>query len=351
MTDSTHTPRDLFCAVFDGKKVGRPPFWMMRQAGRYLPEYRKLKQKYGFLELVKTPELAAEVSLQPIRRFGFDCAIVFSDILVLSEALGLPYSFKEAGGIALPRTVRTLADVDALNDNPENLRQKLSYVAETLKILRAELPDRALIGFCGSPFTVGAYMVEGQSGSNFQKYSEMARENCEVFSALIKKLGNAAQEYVKMQLECGVDAVQVFDSHAALAPEGRYFELSGRECAKILELPRRNGGRARSILFANGMGGRFSELLQTKADAYSISSEVSLGAVVSEYGGEFCLQGNLDAALLSEATADEVRKAAKKIISEMLPHGRHIFNLGHGIRPDAKIENVEALCGAVMEFK
>lgn len=349
-SDKRITSRRLFNAACSGEKTRRPPVWVMRQAGRYLPEYRRLKQKHSFLEIVKTPELAVEATLQPIERFGFDCAILFSDILVVCEALGVEYDFREGGGITLSKKIRTLRDAEELDASADNVRSKLKYVADALKILRARLPDTALLGFCGSPFTLGAYMVEGGSGTDFSEYSQFARKNRGAFDALMGKLTIAVREYVKMQCECGVDAVQIFDSHAALAPAGEYGVLSGNLNREIARTARSAGTGAKVILYANSMTSRLEELLCAGADAYSLSSQIRLSEAAKLCGGA-ALQGNLDPASLSEDSPKSVAEKTRRIVSDMAPIGGHIFNLGHGIRPDAKIENVEAMCSAIFEFE
>ena len=162
--------RELFKATVLGEKTIRPPFWLMRQAGRFLPEYRQLKKTYSFVEIVRTPELAVEATLQPIRRFNFDCAIVFSDILVVAEALGFPYSFKDTGGIALHKTVACERDIVEIEARIGDVAEHLSYVKSALNILRGELPDKAIYGFCGAPWTLACYLVEGENNVGFPKF-------------------------------------------------------------------------------------------------------------------------------------------------------------------------------------
>ena len=345
---ATQNSRELFRSAFDGGNSGRPPLWMMRQAGRYLPEYRSLKDKFGFLGIVKNPEIAVEAALQPMRRFGFDCAIIFSDILVVPEALGFPYKFKDAGGIFLERRVESMGDVERLRGNIGALRERLSYVSENARLLRRELPEKAVLGFCGSPFTLAAYMVEGEGSKGFPRFAEFVKRAPLAFGAMLDALSEALSDYLNMQLECGLDGVQIFDSHAALAHEGSYFELSGSRIKSVIESLH---GDARTILFAPQMSERFGELSKSGAGAYSVDSSVPLSKLARFGGGRRCLQGNLPPETLSEATPEETAELSKKIVEDMLPFGSHIFNLGHGIRPDAKIENVEAMCEAIRSFK
>lgn len=218
----------------------------MRQAGRYLPEYRELKQKYGFLGIVKNPEIAVEAALQPMRRFDFDCAIAFSDILTIPEALGFPYRFKDGGGIMLERTVEN-ADAAAIDSPAQKVREKLGYVAENISLLRSSLPEKAVFGFCGSPFTLAAYMVEGGGSKTFPKFTRFMRECPDAFERLMEALCSAAGEYALMQAERGIDAFQIFDSNAFLIPDGKYFELSGKWNAKVFS---KISGKAKTFLFS-----------------------------------------------------------------------------------------------------
>src|ERR1700744_4615036 len=211
------TCRERFLKACHCERVDRPPVWLMRQAGRALPEYRKLKEKYSFLELVQTPELAIEVTLQPIRRFGFDAAILFSDILVIPEAMGQSYRFRETGGIEMDFIVRTKADIERLS--VEKVVKRLRYVDKALRLLRKELGDQtALIGFAGSPWTLATFMMEGGSAEKYTRALALFREDPKTFRALAKKLTEAITAYLKMQIAAGVDAVQIFDSHGGHLP-------------------------------------------------------------------------------------------------------------------------------------
>lgn len=337
--------RERFHAALSGEKLERPPFWMMRQAGRYLPEYRALKERHGFLKIVQTPELAVEAALQPMKRFDFDCSILFSDILVMSEALGFPYSFKDGGGIELLRSVKNSSDISGIE--AESAVEKLQYVAQNLKLLRRALPQKGLIGFCASPFTLAAYMIEGGSSTGFEKFKKFISEERGLFEKLMDKITLASIEYLKMQIECGIDGFQIFDSHASLAPKDMYFEFSGKNIEFIL---RQTSGLARSIVSVPEMTSRFGEVCRMGADAYSLDSSKPLSQTMKTWKGFYALQGNLDPNSLSNDSPKEVARKTEFIISDMIPFGRHIFNLGHGIRPDAKIENVEAMCELVKNF-
>lgn len=338
--------RELFHAASEGKKTPRAPFWIMRQAGRYLPEYRKLKEKHGFLEIVKTPELALEVALQPMRRFDFDCAIVFSDILVVSEALGFSYNFKDGGGIALERTVKCESDVENMPP-AEIVREKLKYVIDAIKLLRSALPDKAILGFCASSFTLGAYMFEGTSKNNFEGYKNFAKNDTKVFEKFLNKLDEALIEYVKMQAEAGIDALQIFDSNASLSTSGEYANMSALHSKKLTDTLREKD--VKSILYAKGMNFRFEELLSADTDIYSVDSSRALAELKNLCGKRYALQGNLSEDLLGKSSPQNVREKTLEILNSL--EGSHILNLGHGIKPDAKIENVEAFANTAKEFK
>lgn len=337
--------RQLFCDAICGKKTERPPLWIMRQAGRYLPEYRDLKEKHGgFLNLVKTPELALQAALQPIERFGFDCAILFSDILVLAEALGYGYNFIDGKGLSFSGRISSKKDIENLN--AECVCEKLGYVFNALKLLRNALPKKAVLGFSASPFTLGAYLIEGESSKDFPRYKAFMKTEPELFATLMQKLSNAVGLYIKAQFKCNADAVQIFDSHSHLLGEKNYWELSGKYIqAALAQLPE----SAKSILFALNASDIFGEMLNVKASAYSVNSGVKLSQLKAAHNGRYALQGNLNNAMLEFSTPQEVVQKAAEIVEDMKNIGGHIFNLGHGITPNAKLENVYAICKAVMK--
>ncbi|HEX5397613.1 MAG TPA: uroporphyrinogen decarboxylase family protein, partial [Verrucomicrobiae bacterium] len=245
------TNRQRFLNACACRQVDRPPVWLMRQAGRALPEYRKLKEKYSFLELVQTPELAAEVTLQPVRRFGFDAAILFSDILVIPEAMGQPYRFRDTGGIAMDFAVRAEPDIARLSTG--QVREKLSYVDKALRQLRQNLGDQsALLGFAGSPWTLATFMMEGGSAEKYTHALQLFRKEPKTFIALQEKLTAAVTAYLEMQIEAGVDAIQIFDSHGGLLAPAEFQEASGRWIKEIIS---NLGGRVPVIVFSLGTHG------------------------------------------------------------------------------------------------
>jgi uroporphyrinogen decarboxylase len=328
------------------KQVDGPPVWLMRQAGRYLPEYRALKVKYSFLEMVKTPELAQEVTLQPLRRFPLDAAILFADILVIPEAMGQGYYFRDEGGIGMDFLVESSSDIAKLRG--EGAAEALSYVGAALDLITGSLPNgEAMLGFGGSPWTLATYMVEGGSSKNFSKVLELFRQNRVLFDQLLEKITIASIDYFKMQIAHGVDAIQIFDSWAGICPEKDYWQMSLQWIQRIIEaLPR----DFPIVLYAKGVSDRCEALLKTGANALSLDWTVSLADVKRDYAQSVCLQGNLNPDLLFGDQSVLV-DSTKKLLTEMSSFDGFIFNLGHGLTPQAKVENVEALVRTVVEFR
>ena len=228
------TSRERFLAACACQPLDRPPIWVMRQAGRYLPEYRELKAKSSFLHMVQTPELALEVTMQPLRRFALDAAILFSDILTIPEALGQPYHFRDQGGIGMEYRIETRAQIDALAD-ADSIPEKLSYVPATLRLIRQEVGDtKAVLGFGGSPWTLATYMVEGGSSSDFERVKLLFYTDRAMFDALLEKLTAALITYFKMQIEAGADAIQIFDSWGGIIAGPDYEAASLRWIKQIV---------------------------------------------------------------------------------------------------------------------
>ena len=314
----------------------------MRQAGRYLPEYRALKERHDFLELVRTPELAAEITLQPVRRFALlDAAITFSDILVIPEALGQKYFFRENGGgiemeftLDSPAQIAKLAPADAVCE-------RLEYVSETQKIARRELGNsRALLGFAGTPWTLATYMVEGGSARQFSKIKELACVHENDFENLMEKLSDAVAAYLKMQIASGADAVQLFDSWAGLCTAREYEKFSLRWVKKIIATLPEN---VPVILFAKGMAHLAPQISATGARVLGVDWTQPLSSIRALAGTQLALQGNLDPAVLNFSDEKIVRARTREILDEMRGENGFIFNLGHGILPQARLENVSAM--------
>jgi len=338
--------RQRFIDACHCRPVDRPPVWLMRQAGRALPEYRKLKEKYTFVELVQNPELATEVTLQPIRRFGFDAAILFSDILVIPEAMGQKYRFRETGGIEMDFTVRTKADVDRLS--VEQVLKRLQYVDKALRLLRKELGnERALIGFSGSPWTLATFMMEGGSAEKYTRALALFREDPKTFRALTKKLTDAVAAYLNMQIAAGVDAVQIFDSHGGQLSQNEFQAASGKW---IKEIVSQLGGKVPVIVFSLGTHHNWNDLVATGANALGIDWQFPLREAQKLVPTNVALQGNLPPSLLVDSSPEIVAKETSRVMVEMLGRPGHIFNLGHGLLPGAKLENIEALVNSVRKF-
>ena len=343
----TLTNRQRFLAAARCQPVDRPPVWLMRQAGRALPEYRKLKEKYTFLQLVQTPELAAEVTLQPIRRFGFDAAILFSDILVIPEAMGQPYRFRETGGIEMDFKIQSAADIEKLSVT--HVCEKLNYVAAALKILRKELGDQtALIGFSGSPWTLATFMMEGGSAEKFTKAKALFASDKKTFFALMEKLTTAVTAYLQMQIAAGADALQIFDSHGGHLQSVDFQEASGRWMKEIITNLR---PKVPVTVFSLGTQGNWNDLIATGANVLGIDWQFSLADARKNLPEKIGIQGNLNPTLLTEATSEKIISETHRLLEEMRGRNGYIFNLGHGVPPAAKLENIAALAETVKKFK
>lgn len=339
------TSRQRFLAACRCQRVDRPPIWLMRQAGRALPEYRALKEHHSFLGMVQTPELATEVTLQPIRRFGFDAAILFSDILVVAEALGQGYRFRDTGGIQMDFALRCRSDVDRLERRA--VCDRLAYVDQALRLVRHALGDRtALIGFAGAPWTLLNFMTEGGSSQRFQSAWRLFEEDRPLFDHLSGILAGALTEYLRMQIDAGVDAVMVFDTLAGQLRDERYWDAAGRWIPEIVG-PLQN--RVPVILFAKGINRSWAVLSGTGVPVLGVDWTVRLADVRRQVPSGVALQGNLDPAVLT-TSPDQVVAAARAILTDLRGVRGHVFNLGHGVPPEAKLENLEALVQTVRSF-
>ena len=341
------TSRRRFLAAARCQPVDRPPVWLMRQAGRALPEYRKLKEKYTFVQLCQNPELAVEVTLQPVRRFGFDAAILFSDILVIPEAMGQTYHFKETGGVVMDFAVTSKADIEKLS--VERVVERLSYVDKALRILRKELGDQtALLGFTGSPWTLATFIMEGASVPKYSRALQLFREDPKTYFALAEKLTAAVTAYLNMQIATGIDALQIFDSHGGHLAAAEFQEASGRWTNQIIS---NLGGKVPVINFSLGTHGNWPDLIASGANVIGIDWQTSLAEVRRIIPSHIALQGNLSPSLLVDATPEVVHTETNKVLEAMCGRPGHIFNLGHGLTPAAKLENIAALVETVKGFK
>ncbi|WP_010396287.1 uroporphyrinogen decarboxylase [Paracoccus sp. TRP] len=329
-----------------GERLPVPPVWMMRQAGRYLPEYRATRAKAGdFLSLCYTPDLAAEVTLQPINRYGFDAAILFADILLLPQALGLDLWFVTGEGPRLS-TVTTAAGVRALKP-ASAIHDTLSPVYETVRILRRELPsETTLIGFAGAPWTVATYMIAGRGTPDQGPAHAMKAEDREAFSSLVDRITEATIDYLSAQIEAGAEVIKLFDSWAG-SLRGQDFDDFAIEPTRqiIAALKSRHPGIP-VIAFPREAGPRYTGFARaTGADCVALDNSVSADWAAAEVQKDGCVQGNLDPRLLVEG--GETLETETRRIVRAFSNGPHIFNLGHGITPDADPENVQRMLAAI----
>lgn len=322
--------RALFLQAARGERTPRPPVWLMRQAGRYLPEYRDLRSQYSFLEAIKTPEVAAEITLQPYERFDVDGVVMFSDILTVLEPLGFDYHLESGVGPVVENPVETPADT---NRTIGDVRAETAYVADLLDTLSSEVSDAAVIGFTGGPFTLASYAVEGGPSRSKMAVRRLRAEHPDAFASLLEAFTDAVVEYVEMQADHGADVIQLFDTYAGMLDPHDYREL-------LLPLHRRivDAVGVPTIVFARNMGGRLDLLADTGADVVGLDWTVNMAGARAILG-DTPVQGNLDPADLFGG-ADHIRTRTEAVIEAAGPQG-HILNLGHGVNRETPPEAVE----------
>jgi uroporphyrinogen decarboxylase len=339
------TRRERMVNALNFLPVDRPPVWLMRQAGRCLPEYRALRQIHSFRQLIRTPELAAEVTLQPVRRFGLDAAILFSDILVVPEAMGQPFRFRDNGGVEMETPVRDSSDIRKLLEI--GVSERLRYVADALELIKPNLHGRtALLGFAGSPWTLANFMLEGGSSKKFVTARELFERDHRTYELLAGKLTAAVIEFFQMQIACGVDAVQIFDSLGGLLPASDFEAASGRWMETIIASL---NGKVPVIVYSKGTRA-WDALAKTGANVIGVDHEIALEEADRRLPRDIGLQGNLDPALLTNAEPAAVAAETRRLLELMRDRNGYIFNLGHGVPPEAKMENLQALVAAVQDF-
>ncbi len=327
------------------------PVWIMRQAGRYLPEYRKTRERAGdFMTLCKTPELACEVTLQPLQRFPLDAAILFSDILTIPDAMGLGLTVLEKQGPRFARPVRTLAEIRNLSiPDPE---QELRYVMDAVRLVSRELDGKVpLIGFAGSPWTIGTYMIEGGSSKEYTLAKGMMYAEPATLHLLLGKLADSITSYLNAQIAAGVNVVMVFDSWGGVLSAECYREFSLQYMQRIVAgiKPGPDGNKVPVILFTKGGGLWVEQIAQAGSDAIGIDWTADIGKVRLQVGSKVAIQGNLDTAVLY-SNPEVIRREVGKILDSYGQGSGHVFNLGHGIHPGIDPENVAALVTAVHEL-
>lgn len=347
----THLKNDNYLRALRGEPTDYTPVWIMRQAGRYLPEYRATRTQAGsFLDLCRNPELACEVTLQPLRRFPLDAAILFSDILTVPDAMGLGLSLNEGIGPQFEHPVRSEADVSRLPvPDPE---QELGYVMEAVRTIVAALDGSVpLIGFAGSPWTLATYMVEGGSSRDFRRIKAMIYESPVLAHKMLETTTDAVIAYLDAQIAAGVDAVMVFDTWGGALGWRAYREFSLPYMERIVKSLKRDtpNGRAPVVLFTKGGGQWVEAIAATGCDGIGLDWTSSLGEVRERLGGGVTLQGNMDPMSLYAPPA-RIREEVRSVLEDFGSPGRHIFNLGHGVLPDIDPDHVAAMVEAVHEF-
>ncbi len=336
---------DLFLRALKGETVERPPVWMMRQAGRFLPEFREIRDKYDFFTRCRTPELAAEITVQPIRRFGMDAAILFSDILVVPQAMNIPFEMKEGLGPWLPKPIRSQKDVDAVI--VPNINDSLGYVMEAIKATKELLDNEIpLIGFAGSPWTVFCYCIQGQGSKTFDKAKEFCFTQPIAAHILLQKITDTTILYLKEKVKAGVDTVQIFDSWGGMLSPVDYQEFSWRYINQIIEALKDN---APVIAFGKGCWFALEEMANSNASALGVDWTISPQVARKLTGNNITLQGNFDPVRLLSPPS-EIKKLVTKMINDF-GKDKYIVNLGHGILPHIPLDNVKAFIDTVKEYE
>jgi len=336
---------DLLLRTIKGEEVERPPVWLMRQAGRILPQYRAIRSSLsGFKELVETPELAAEVTIQPVDELDVDAAIIFSDILVIPEAMGLTYEMVEKKGPLFPKTIETLQDINDLQSG-EEAAYHLTYVYKALQATKRELDGRVpLIGFAGAPWTILSYMVEGSGSKTFSKAKKLLYKEPEMAHLLLSKITDTTISYLQNKINAGADVIQVFDSWAGILSPQLFQEFAlpyiRRICESITEVP--------VTVFAKGAWFALPDLGNLSCETIGVDWNMTPAKVRQAVGEDKILQGNLDPCYLY-APKEEIQKAAISMIQNF--GSKHIVNLGHGVYPDTPLENVKTFVETVKNYR
>jgi uroporphyrinogen decarboxylase len=317
----------------------------MRQAGRYLPQYRAIRKKADFITMCKTPELAAQVTIQPVDLIGVDAAIIFSDILVIPEAMGMHLEMIESKGPKLYTPIRTMDDVNRLKEIDPT--KDLKYVLDAVSLTKRELNGRVpLIGFAGSPWTLMTYMVEGGGSKSFSEIKKFIYNQPKAAHKLLDKIADSVADYLSAKIEAGANAVQIFDTWGGLLSPADFEEFSLEYIQKVISQIKRKDEPV--IVFAKGVHYKLNKLANCGADVIGLDWTMEIGKVRSKIGNKVALQGNLDPTILY-ADKDKIRKEAIKVLKSFGKHNGHIFNLGHGILPDVPPENAKYLVDVVKE--
>ncbi len=337
----------IFVDACFGKPTPYTPVWMMRQAGRYLPEYMKVRAEAGnFLNLCHNPALACEVTLQPIDIVGVDAAILFSDILVIPHEMGMDLDFIKGEGPVFAKPLKTQEDVDALLGGIE-AASKLTYVYDTLKLVRSQLSeDKALIGFTGSPWTLATYMIEGHGTKTYSVVKKLIYTNPALMHSLLSKVAEVIKYYLEMQIEAGADVVQIFDSWAAALEKPKYFEFSWNYMKDIASHIKAKYPHIPIIMFPKGIPA-FLDDIDGDFDVFGVDWSTPMALAKEKLGDKYVLQGNMEPCRLY---SKEAIKECVSSLCETMKEGRHIFNLGHGILPDVPVENAKYFVSLAQEL-
>ncbi|MDA1371293.1 MAG: uroporphyrinogen decarboxylase [Proteobacteria bacterium] len=342
---------DRFLRALLKESVDVTPVWMMRQAGRYLPEYRVTRKQAGdFLTLCQTPQLACEVTLQPLHRYPFDAAILFSDILTIPDALGQGLYFSEGEGPKFRKVIRSALDVEMLPDI--SIADELTYVTDAIALIRKELNGSVpLIGFSGSPWTLATYMIEGGGSKDFRIAKQFMYDHPQAMHLLLEKLANAVTDYLNAQIKAGAQAVQIFDTWGGVLTTGAYATFSLKYMQDIVaNLIRENEGRQVPVIIFTKNGGLWLEAIANSGcQAVGLDWTIEIGAARQRIGGRVALQGNMDPTILY-ANPSAIRKEVGRILESFGPGNGHVFNLGHGITPEVNPDHVSAFVDAVHEL-
>ncbi|NNJ78249.1 MAG: uroporphyrinogen decarboxylase [Xanthomonadales bacterium] len=331
--------------------VDRTPVWIMRQAGRYLPEYLATRAEAGsFMQLCQTPELACEVTLQPLRRYDLDAAIIFSDILTIPDAMGLGLYFVTGEGPKFERPLSSRAEIEAL-PRPD-ISDSLRYVTDAVSLTRREIGGKVpLLGFSGSPWTLATYMIEGGSSKTFGKAKRLLYQDPNTAHVLLGKLAETVTDYLNAQIEAGAQGVQIFDTWGGALSFDAYREFSLSYMQQIVDgLKREHDGRKIPvILFSKGCNTQLEALADSGCDALGVDWTIALSEARRRVGDRVALQGNLDPSILL-ADPEVIRREVHRTLESFGPGEGHVFNLGHGITPDVDPDHLQALIAAVAEF-
>lgn len=335
---------DLFLRALKGEKVERVPVWMMRQAGRYLPEYRAIREKYGFFERCQTPELACEITLQPVDIVGVDAAILFSDILVVPQAMGMEVQLIESVGPKLPQPIHTEEDLKRIS--VPDVQDKLHYVFEAIQMIKKELNGKVpLIGFAGSPWTLLCYMVQGKGSKTFDEAKAFCYTQPRLAAQLLQMITDTTIAYLKAQIKAGADAVQIFDSWGGLLGPNDFETISLKYIRQIVEAVKDD---APVIIFSKGSWFALSDMAKTGASGLGVDWCIRPESARQFAGDKITLQGNFDPAKLL-SPIPQIRKEVKEMI-EGFGKQSYIANLGHGILPNIPVDHAKAFVEAVKEF-